>query len=69
MKPSAPPPAPKPVPAAAPKPALAPKAAPAKAKPKAKPPVAEQKKKGKGCGGSAAVLLLAFVAVVYWMLI
>ena len=51
-----------------PKPATAPKAAPAKAKPKGKPPVAEQKKKGKGCGGSAAVLL-AFVAVVYWMLI
>jgi hypothetical protein len=28
-----------------------------------------EKKKGKGCGGSAAVVLLAFVAVVYWALI
>ena len=64
-------PAPKPAAAPAPPPkAPAAKAAPAKAKPKAKPPVAEQpKQKGKGCGGSAAVLLLAFVAVVYWMLI
>jgi pSer/pThr/pTyr-binding forkhead associated (FHA) protein len=47
----------------------APPPPPAKAKPKAKPPVAEQKKPGKGCGGSAAVLMLAFVAVVYWVLI
>ena len=64
-------PAPKPAAAPAPPPkAPAAKAAPAKAKPKAKPPVAAQpKQKGKGCGGSAAVLLLAFVAVVYWMLI
>ncbi len=57
MKPKPPPPAP-PAP---------PKPAPVKAK--AKPPVAEQKKQGKGCGGSAAVLMLAFVAVVYWVLI
>jgi pSer/pThr/pTyr-binding forkhead associated (FHA) protein len=69
MKPSAPPPAPKPAAPPAPRPAAAPKAAPAKAKPKATPPVAAQKKKGKGCGGSAAVLVLAFIAVVYWMLI
>jgi pSer/pThr/pTyr-binding forkhead associated (FHA) protein len=61
MKPAAPPPAPKPAPAP-------PKAAPRKPKPKTRPPVAE-KKKGKGCGGSAAVLVLAFVAVVYWVLI
>jgi pSer/pThr/pTyr-binding forkhead associated (FHA) protein len=59
-------------PAAAPKPAAppappAPPAAP-KPKPKARPPVAE-KKKGKGCGGSAAVLVLALIAVVYWVLI
>jgi pSer/pThr/pTyr-binding forkhead associated (FHA) protein len=47
----------------------APPPPPAKAKPKAKPPVAEQKKPGKGCGGSAAILMLAFVAVVYWVLI
>ena len=58
MKPSVPPPAPKPAPV--------PKAVPAK--PKARPPVAE-KKKGKGCGGSAAVLVLALIAVVYWVLI
>jgi pSer/pThr/pTyr-binding forkhead associated (FHA) protein len=55
------PPTPKPAPAP-------PKAAPPKVKRKARPPVAE-KKKGKGCGGSAAVVLLAFVAVVYWALI
>jgi len=63
MKPPAAKPAPPP---AAPKPVAAP--VPAKTKPKGKPPVAEQKK-GKGCGGSAAVLVLAFVAVVYWVLI
>jgi hypothetical protein len=28
-----------------------------------------EKKKGKGCGGSAAALMLAFVAVMYWVLI
>ncbi len=50
-------------------PAPAPKAAPpAKATPKrpVPPPVAE--KKGKGCGASAAVFLLGFVAVAYWIL-
>jgi pSer/pThr/pTyr-binding forkhead associated (FHA) protein len=60
------PPASKP---AAAKPAAA-KPVPAKPKPGAKPPppVAQQKK-GKGCGGSAAVLLLGIVGLVYWMFI
>jgi pSer/pThr/pTyr-binding forkhead associated (FHA) protein len=55
------------------KPAAA-KPAPTKPKPGAKPapppPVAQQKK-GKGCGGSAAVLLLGVVGLglVYWMFI
>ncbi len=60
FKAPAPPPAPS---------APAPKAAPpAKATPKrpVPPPVAE--KKGKGCGASAAVFLLGFVAVAYWIL-
>ncbi len=69
MKPAAPKPAAAAPPAAKPAPAAPHPPVPAKAKPKAKPPVAEQKKKGKGCGGSAAVLVLAFVAVVYWVLI
>lgn len=61
-----------PAPAKAPpakKPAPA-KAEPAKPKPKAgaKPPVAQQQK-GKGCGGSAAVLLLGVIGLVYWMFI
>lgn len=43
------------------------KAAPVKAKPAAKPPVAQQKKKG--CGGSAAVILLGAIGIVYWMFI
>ena len=57
---------------APPKPAPAPvKSAPAPAKPKgsqpkARPPVAH-KKKGKGCGGSAAVLFLGVVGLVYWV--
>jgi len=57
-------PAPTPAP-----PAPAPKAAPpVKTTPKrpVPPPVAE--KKGKGCGASAAVFLLGFVAVAYWIL-
>jgi pSer/pThr/pTyr-binding forkhead associated (FHA) protein len=68
MRTPAPPPAPKaaPVPRAAPVPKPAP---PAKTKPKARPVVAEQKKKGKGCGGGAAVLVLGLVAALYWMLI
>jgi len=60
-KPGAKPAAAKPVPA---------KPVPPKPKPGAKPPppVAQQKK-GKGCGGSAAVLLLGIVGLVYWMFI
>jgi pSer/pThr/pTyr-binding forkhead associated (FHA) protein len=77
MKPKAPPPppAPKPAPPPAAKPAPPPAAkpapapAPAKTKPKTRPPVVAEKKKGKGCGGSAAMLMLAFVAVMYWVLI
>jgi len=83
MSPSAPPrpaPATKPAPAipaappkpkpAAPKPAAA-KPAPTKPKPGAKPPppAAQQQKKGKGCGGSAAVLLLGIVGLAYWLFI
>ena len=67
--PPKPPPVPKPAgakPAAA-KPAAA-KPAPAKPKAGAKPPVA-QEKKGKGCGGSAAVLLLGIIGLVYWVFI
>jgi pSer/pThr/pTyr-binding forkhead associated (FHA) protein len=60
---------PKPAPSPAAKPAATPAPAPAKTKPKARPPVVAEKKKGKGCGGSAAVLMLAFVAVMYWVLI
>ena len=54
---------------AAPKPAVA-KPVPTKPKPGAKPPppVAQQKK-GKGCGGSAAVLLLGIVGLAYWLFI
>ena len=60
------PPKPKP---AAPKPAAA-KPAPTKPKPGAKPsPPAAQQKKGKGCGGSAAVLLLGIVGLAYWLFI
>jgi pSer/pThr/pTyr-binding forkhead associated (FHA) protein len=56
-----------------PAPKAAPKAAPTvpkppAAKPKARPPAAQQKK-GKGCGGSAAVLVLAFIGLVYWVFI
>ncbi len=54
---------------AAPKPAAA-KPAPTKPKPGAKPPPpAAQQKKGKGCGGSAAVLLLGIVGLAYWLFI
>jgi pSer/pThr/pTyr-binding forkhead associated (FHA) protein len=71
-KPAAAPPAAAAAAAPAPKPA-APKAAPTKPKAPApkKPaqPVAEQKKKGKGCGGSAAVLVLALIGVAYWVLV
>jgi pSer/pThr/pTyr-binding forkhead associated (FHA) protein len=76
MSPTPPKPAaPKP---AAPKPAAAkpeaakpaaPKPAPAKAKPGAKPAVAQQPKKGKGCGSSAAILLVGIIGLVYWVFI
>jgi pSer/pThr/pTyr-binding forkhead associated (FHA) protein len=77
--PKAPPPppplAPK-APAPAKPPAVKPAAAkpaaakPVPAKPKAgpKPPVA-QEKKSKGCGGSAAVLVLGIIGLVYWVFI
>jgi pSer/pThr/pTyr-binding forkhead associated (FHA) protein len=47
-------------------------AKPAPAKPKGAkpaPPVVAQEKKGKGCGGSAAVLLLGVVGLAYWLFI
>jgi len=61
--------APAPAKPAAANPAAA-KPLPTKPKPGAKPPppVAQQKK-GKGCGGSAAVLLLGIIGLVYWMFI
>ena len=64
MKPAPAPPPKAPAPAPAP---AAPTAKPV-AKPRPKPPVAQQKKK-KGCGGSAAVLLLGIVGLVYWIFI
>jgi hypothetical protein len=46
------------------------KPAPAKPKPGAKPPApVAQQKKGKGCGGSAAVVLLGIIGLVYWVFI
>ena len=68
--PKAAPPASKPAaakPPPVPKPGAA-KPAPAKPKAGAKAPVA-QEKKGKGCGGSAAVLLFGIIGLIYWMLI
>jgi pSer/pThr/pTyr-binding forkhead associated (FHA) protein len=73
--PTAPPqpsPAPKPSPAPAPKPAAAPKGPPPKAAPAKRPgPPAGQapQKKGKGCGSSAAVIVLATTALLYWILV
>jgi pSer/pThr/pTyr-binding forkhead associated (FHA) protein len=58
---------PAPPPAAPPKAPVQPAAKPA-VKPKPRPPVA-QKKKGKGCGGSAAVLLLGLIGLAYWVFI
>src|SRR3989454_12672073 len=64
-----PPPASAPAKAAAAKPAVG-KPAPAKPKPGTKPPPpALEQKKGKGCGGSAAVLLLGIIGLVYWVFI
>jgi pSer/pThr/pTyr-binding forkhead associated (FHA) protein len=56
--------------AAKPAPAKPVAAKPAPTKPKGPPPppVAQQKK-GKGCGGSAAVLLLGVVGLAYWLFI
>ena len=52
-----------------PQPAKPPARPPVKPKPAAKPPVAQQQKKGKGCGGGAAVLLLGVIGLVYWAFI
>jgi pSer/pThr/pTyr-binding forkhead associated (FHA) protein len=60
-KPSAPPKPPAAKPTAA-------KPVPTKPKAGAKPPVA-QEKKSKGCGGSAAVLVLGIIGLVYWVFI
>jgi pSer/pThr/pTyr-binding forkhead associated (FHA) protein len=70
-QPTQPPPAPKPSPAPAPKPAATPKGPPPKAGPAKRPgPPAGQapQKKGKGCGSSAAVIVLATTALLYWIL-
>ena len=60
------------VPAAPPKPASpapAPAAQPPVAKPKPKGPVVAGGQKKKGCGGSAAVLLLGVIGFLYWMIV
>lgn len=65
------PPAAKPSPAPAAKPAAAPKGPPPKAAPARRPgPPAAQapEKKGKGCGSSAAVIVVATSALLYWIL-
>jgi adenylate cyclase len=70
MKPAAPPPPPAPPAPAAPKPKAAAPPAKPPAKTKPRPPAAQQqKKKGKGCGSSAAALLAAIVSVLYWVFI
>jgi pSer/pThr/pTyr-binding forkhead associated (FHA) protein len=65
-------------PARSPAAPVKPKASAPAGKPQPKKPVkagaaqqapVEQKKKSKGCGGSAAVLVLGFVAVAYWIFI
>jgi pSer/pThr/pTyr-binding forkhead associated (FHA) protein len=64
-------PSPAPAPAPAAKPAAAPKGPPSKPAPARRPgPPAGQapQKKGKGCGSSAAVLVLATTALLYWIL-
>jgi pSer/pThr/pTyr-binding forkhead associated (FHA) protein len=73
-KPPAPPPKAAPAPAPAPTPARAP--APARTPPKPggpakRPgaPVAQTPKKGKGCGSSAAVIVLAATMLIYWILV
>jgi pSer/pThr/pTyr-binding forkhead associated (FHA) protein len=83
VPPPAPKAAPAPAPSSqpvAPKPAAKPAAAkpaaakpatakPAPTKPKGAKQPAAPEKKGKGCGGSAAVILLAVVGLVYWVFI
>jgi pSer/pThr/pTyr-binding forkhead associated (FHA) protein len=69
-RPPAPPSPPAPAKAAPAKPVAA-KPAPTKPKPGAKAAVAppQETKKGKGCGSSAAVLLLGIIGLVYWVFI
>lgn len=70
-RPAAKPAAAPPAPAPAPKPAAPPKGPPPKAAPAKRPgPPAGQapQKKGKGCGSSAAVIVLATTALLYWIL-
>jgi pSer/pThr/pTyr-binding forkhead associated (FHA) protein len=50
-------------------PAPKPAAKPAPKKAAAPPPAQAEQKKGKGCGGSAAVVLLGLAAAVYWILV
>ena len=67
--------APKPPPAATPGPRAAASAPPKPATPPKRPPPRAaatppaQQKKGKGCGGSAAVIVLATSALIYWILV
>jgi len=60
-------------PAPTPKAPAAPPAKPAtparRPPPKGAAPAPQQKKQGKGCGGSAAVIVLAATALVYWILV
>ncbi len=75
--PPPPPPAPaaKPAPAAAPTPKAAASPPPKPATPAKRPPPRgaapppQQTKQGKGCGGSAAVIVLAATALAYWILV
>jgi hypothetical protein len=50
-------------------PAPKPAAKPAPKKAAAPPPAQAEQKKGKGCGGSAAVVLLGLATAVYWILV
>ena len=73
-KPAAPAPKAAPAPASAPPPAPAPAPARTPAKPagpakRPGAPVAQTPKKGKGCGSSAAVIVLAATMLIYWILV